>query len=92
MDRKIIHPCVQWAHNTTTQGLHRTTIHKNTFRESVQTGLINVAHIAGAVNPADFFTKEMKDAKHMYVLLDAILAHVPLTITTSPLNFSESYT
>ena len=37
---------------------------ENAVREWVQDSLLKVLHVSGRVNPADIFTKEMRDGAH----------------------------
>jgi len=39
-------------------------LQENLVREWVQDKDLNVLHVKGRVNPADIFTKEMKDGAH----------------------------
>ncbi len=65
--------CVCWTHNLTTKGLRHIQIRENAVRESIQTKLIDVLHIAGKNNLADLFTKEDKDAAHFISIRDTIM-------------------
>ena len=65
--------CVCWSHNLTTKGLRHIQIRENAVRESVQSNLIDVHHIAGKVNLADLFTKEDKDASHFIAIRNMIM-------------------
>ena len=66
--------CVQWSHNLSTKGLRHIQLRENAVRESVQSGSIEVRHIAGAINLADLFTKEDKDVQHFLSLRDTIMS------------------
>ena len=65
--------CVCWSHNMTTKGLRHIQIRENAVRESIQSDLIDVLHIAGKINLADLFTKEDKDAAHFIAIRDTIM-------------------
>ena len=52
--------CVYWSKATTTKGLRHITIRENAIREAMQQNIVNVKHIAGNVNLANIFTKEIK--------------------------------
>ena len=65
--------CVCWSHNMTTKGLRHIQIRENAVRESIQSDLIDVLHIAGKINLADLFTKEDKDAAHFIAIRDIIM-------------------
>jgi hypothetical protein len=57
----------------TTKGLRHIQIRENAVRESIQSDLIDVLHIAGKINLADLFTKEDKDAAHFIAIRDTIM-------------------
>jgi hypothetical protein len=79
--------CVCWSKSTTTKGLRHITLKENAVRESIDEGFINVQHIAGEVNIADIFTKEMKDTTRFIELRNLIVtqtAHIE-SQTRSPL-------
>ena len=65
--------CIQWSVNLTTKGLRHIQIRENAVRESVQSGLTRVKHIAGNCNLADLFTKEDKDVSHFLKIRNLIL-------------------
>ena len=54
-------------------------IRQNAVQEAVQSKLVNINHIAGAVNLADLFTKEQKDAKHFILLWNIIMTNMEHT-------------
>ncbi|KAL7549915.1 hypothetical protein ACHAWF_013170 [Thalassiosira exigua] len=56
--------CVQWSHNMTMKCTRHMKNKENSLREWVQEGSLAVRHVRGRVNPADIFTKEMKDGAH----------------------------
>jgi hypothetical protein len=60
--------CVQWSHNMTTKQIQHMEMRKNTVREWVQDPSLNVLHVKGKTNPANIFTKEMRDGAHFRCL------------------------
>jgi hypothetical protein len=56
--------CVWWSHNMTSKAAWHIDLCENSIREWVQDKTIAVRHIAGKINPADIFTKEMRDGTH----------------------------
>jgi hypothetical protein len=56
--------CVKWSHNMTTKQIRHMEMRENAVREWVQDSLLKVLHVSGRVNPADIFTKEMRDGAH----------------------------
>ena len=52
---------IQWSYNMTQKATRYIQIRENAVREEVQSGFILPKHIAGKNNPADLFTKELKD-------------------------------
>ena len=62
-----------WSHTLSTKGLRHIQIHENAVREQVQSGHIEVKHIAGDINLSDLFTKEDKDTQHFIRIVNHIL-------------------
>jgi hypothetical protein len=48
-------------------------LRENSIWERVQDKTLNVVHVAGKVNPANIFTKEMKDSAHFQCLRDSFI-------------------
>ena len=69
--------CDCWSHNLTTKGLRHLQMRENAVRESVQSGFIEVKHIAGVNNPSDLFTKEDKNATHYISIRDQLVCVPP---------------
>jgi hypothetical protein len=51
---------VDWSKTCSTKGLRHLNIRENCVRESILFNEVSVNHIAGATNPTDFFSKELK--------------------------------
>ena len=66
--------CVSWTHNTTSKAIRHMELKENAVREWVQHKLIEVKHVSGKINPADLFTKEMKDSAHFRHLRDSFMS------------------
>ena len=56
--------CVKWSHNMTTKQIRHMEMRKNAVREWVQNSSLKVLQVPGWINPADIFTKEMRDGAH----------------------------
>jgi hypothetical protein len=56
--------CVKWSHNMTTKQICYMEMRENAVREWVQDAFLKVLHVLGWINPADIFTKEMRDGAH----------------------------
>jgi hypothetical protein len=65
--------CVKWSHNMTTKQTRHMEQRENSVREWVQERTIAVRHVSGKCNPADLFTKEMKDGAHFRRLRDSFM-------------------
>ena len=65
--------CICWSKSITTKGLRHIQIRENAVRESFQSDLINITHIAGIKNLSDLFTKEDKDTAHFTTIRDLIM-------------------
>ena len=61
--------CVDWSKTTSTKGLRHLNIRDCAVRDSIQAEEVTIHHIQGVINPADIFTKEMKDGLHFRALL-----------------------
>jgi hypothetical protein len=48
----------------TSKKIRHMELQENAVREWVHDGILNVLHVKGCVNPADIFTKEMRDGAH----------------------------
>ncbi len=56
--------CVKWSHNMITKQICHIEMRDNAVREWVQNASLKVLHLPGGINPADIFTKEMRDGAH----------------------------
>ena len=56
--------CFKWSHNMTTKQIRHMEMRENAVREWVQDASLKVLHVSGRINPADIFTKEMRDGAH----------------------------
>jgi hypothetical protein len=65
--------CAKWSHNMTSKVARHIKLHENSIWEWVQDKTLNVVHVAGKVNPADIFTKEMKGGTHFCRLRDSFM-------------------
>jgi hypothetical protein len=65
--------CVDWCKTTTTSGMKHICLRENAIRESIVNEEISIHHISGKRNPADIFTKELKDASHFCMLRDSFM-------------------
>ena len=66
--------CVYWAHSMTTKGLRHIQIRENAIREAILKKQIDVRHIAGKINLADLFTKEIKEPAHFILIRNIIMS------------------
>ena len=53
----------------TTKQIRHMEMRENAVRELVQDSLLKVLHVPGRINPADIFTKEMRDGAHFYAFV-----------------------
>jgi hypothetical protein len=65
--------CVKWCHNMTSKGNHHIELQENVTREWVDKGAITVSHVSGKSNPANIFTKEIKDGANFRRLRDSFM-------------------
>ena len=77
--------CVKWSHNMTSKGARHIELRENSVREWVQDKTIKVKHVPGKTNPADIFTKEMRDGVHFRRLRDSFMSRLADFSNTSTL-------
>jgi hypothetical protein len=65
--------CVKWLHNMISKAVHHVKLRENSIREWVQDKTLNVIHVAGKINPANTFMKEIKDGAHFRRLRDSFM-------------------
>jgi hypothetical protein len=68
--------CVKWSYNMTSTVACHIKLQENSVCEWVQDKLIKVIHVAGKTNPADIFTKEMRDGTHFCQLRNSFMSHL----------------
>ena len=68
--------CIQWAHNMTSKKIRHMELHENSVCEWVENKTLTVLHVSGRVNPADIFTKEMRDGAHFQGLRDSFMCRL----------------
>jgi hypothetical protein len=78
--------CVQWSHNMTSKAARHIELRKNLIWEWVQDKMLDVIHIAGKLNPADIFTKEMCNGMHFQRLRDSFMSCLSDFLSTSLLT------
>ncbi|EJK48260.1 hypothetical protein THAOC_32961 [Thalassiosira oceanica] len=64
---------VAWSHNLTTKDMRHVSLRENFVREEVQDKTVDVLYVPGKINPADIFTKEMKDGATFRRLRDSFM-------------------
>jgi hypothetical protein len=69
--------CVCWSHNMTTEQIRHMEMRENAVREWVQDSYLQILHVPGRTNPADIFTKEMRDGAHFWRLRDSFMCPLP---------------
>ena len=68
--------CVKWSYNMTSKAARHIELRDNSIREWVQDKTLDVKHVPGKVNPADIFTKEMRDGAHFRRLRDSFMSRL----------------
>jgi hypothetical protein len=82
--------CVKWSHNMTSKAAHHIKLRENSIHEWVQDKTLTVVHVAGKVNPADIFTKEMKDGAHFRRLRDSFMIRLSDFVNDSLLDLHHA--
>jgi hypothetical protein len=49
-------------------------LRKNSVHECIQDNTLNDKHVSGKLNPANIFTKEMRDGAHFWRLRDSFMS------------------
>jgi hypothetical protein len=68
--------CIHWSHNMTTQQIRHMEMCENSVRKLVQDLSLRVLHIKGKINPAEIFTKEMRNGAHFRRLRDSFMCRL----------------
>jgi hypothetical protein len=68
--------CVKWSYNRTSKAAHHIELHENSVLERVQDKTLHVKHVSEKVNPADIFTKEMRNGVHFRHLEDFFMSRL----------------
>ena len=68
--------CVKWSHNMTSKAARHIELRENSIREWIQDKSLAVKHVSGKINPADIFTKEMRDGAHFRRLRDSFMSRL----------------
>ena len=84
-------PCIKWSHNMTSKKIWHMELQENLVWEWVQDKVLNVLHVKGRVNPADIFTKEMRDGAHFRRLRDSFVCRLSLYLQQSLLVIHHSH-
>ena len=63
--------CVNWSYNMTMKQIRHMELRDNSVKEWVADKTLKVLHVKGTCNPADIFTKEMRDGAHFRRLRDS---------------------
>jgi hypothetical protein len=82
--------CVRWSYNMTSKAARHIELRENSVREWVQDRTIDVAHVAGKINPADIFTKEMRDGAHFCRLRDSFMSRLSSFLNDSILKIHHT--
>jgi hypothetical protein len=77
--------CVKCSHNMTSKAAHHIELQENSDQEWVQSKVLLVKHFAGKINPADIFTKEMRNGSHFHHLWDSFMSRLSNFLQDSPL-------
>jgi hypothetical protein len=68
--------CIQWAHHMTSKKIWHMELRENAVHKWVHNGILNILNIKGRINPADIFTKEMRDGAHFRRLRDSFMCQL----------------
>jgi hypothetical protein len=83
--------CVKWLHIVTSKVACHIELCKYSIQEWVQDKTLNIIHVAGKVNPANIFTKEMKDGAHFCCLGDFFMLCLSDFVNDSLLDLHHAH-
>jgi hypothetical protein len=75
--------CVKWSYNMTSKAAQHIKLCKNSIWEWVQDKTLQVEHVSRKINPADIFTKEMRDGMHFRRLRDSFISRLSTFLNNS---------
>jgi hypothetical protein len=67
----------------TTKQICHMEMRENAVREWVQDSYLQILHVPSRINPADIFTKEMRDGAHFWHLRDSFMCPLSLSSAVS---------
>jgi hypothetical protein len=82
--------CVKWLHIMTSKEARHIELCENSIWGWVQDKTLNIVHVAGKVNPAKIFTKEMKDGAHFRRLRDSFMLRLSDFVNDSLLDLHHA--
>ncbi len=77
---------IRWSHKMTSKAAWHIELHKNSVHKWVQDKIISVKHVAGKTNPADIFTKEMRNGAIFRHTRDSFMCRLSGIVNTSLLE------
>jgi hypothetical protein len=84
--------CVQWSHNVNCKNIRRMELKENSIREWVQDKSLTIKFVKGKDNPADIFTKEMRDGAHFRRLRDSFMSRLhSFTMASNLATYRDSH-
>jgi hypothetical protein len=75
--------CVKWSYNMTCKAACHIELRENSVQEWIQDKTLHVEHVSRKINPADIFTKEMRDGAHFCHLQDSFMSRLSHFLTNS---------
>ena len=84
--------CVQWSHIVTSKNIRHMELKENSIREWVQDKSLTIKFVKGKDNPADIFTKEMRDGAHFRRLRDSFMSRLhSFTMASNLATYRDSH-
>jgi hypothetical protein len=83
--------CVKWSPNMISKAAWHIELCKNSIHKWVQDKTISIKHVAGKTNPADIFTKEMRNGVHSHCLRDSFMCPLSGLLKTSLLEAHHAH-
>jgi hypothetical protein len=78
--------CVRWSYKMTSKAARHIELRENSVHKWTQDKTLKVEHVSGKINPADVFTKEMRDGAHFRCLRDSFMSRLSTFLNDSILE------
>ncbi len=82
--------CICWSYNMTSKTARHVELSENSVHKWVRDKTLKVEHVSGKINPANIFTKEMRDGAHFQRLWDSFMSRLSTFLNDSILEIHHA--